>query len=271
MKLKRYKEFNEGIFSKVKSMFKPDSKVKSIFKSEFERYADKIDASLKEILKDLKSNFDIKLHKYDSDKYKSYIWDIQVVGKEDYVELFFVDNKSINLMDGMFRDLRIETWIWGDGDSHRHKTAYFDCSYLVKENQLDFQLKQIISMFIGTLEFIEKREIFDQEYPLEDIKNWTYGLSDMDGLNLKLYKLGPNFINDKDGWTKAGKPGYLSKVWIEKTSDEWKSFEEDFKNEIEMLKKQLSNVGLNLKVNGGTTQHKGEIVLHEQTFVIQKL
>jgi len=259
MQLKRYKEFNEGIFSKVKSMFKPDSKVKSIFKSEFERYADKIDASLKEILKDIKSNFDIKLHKYDD--YKSYIWDIQVVGKEDYVKLIFVDNKTNNL--------RIEQPSGID---------IFDLSHLnlhwaVKENQLDFELKQIISMFIGTLEFIEKKEIFDQEYPLEDIKNWTYGLSDMDGLNLKLYKLGPNFIkiNDKAGWTKAGKPGYLVKVWIEKTSDEWKSFEEDFKNEIEMLKKQLSNVGLKLKVNGGTTQHKGEIVLHEQTFVIQKL
>jgi uncharacterized protein YeaO (DUF488 family) len=261
MKLKRYKEFNEGIFSKVKS----------IFKSEFERYAEKIDASLKEILKDIKSNFDIKLHKYDNYKsYKSYFWDIQVVGKEDYVKLIFVDNKT--------NTFRIETHLTGmDADKFppviTPNIRIFDCSNLVKENQLDFQLKQIISMFIGTLEFIEKKQIFDQEYPLEDIKNWTYGLSDMDGLNLKLYKLGPNFIkiNDKAGWTKAGKPGYLVKVWIEKESNEWKSFEEDFKNEIEMLKKQLSNVGLKLKVNGGTTQHKGEIVSHEQTFVIQKL
>ena len=229
MQLKRYKEFNEGIFSKIKNALK----------SEFQIGVDHIRNILKEnpLVSDLK-----EIPKSGKDFPVKVIWKFKL--KEEFpfeIELklpfknfiiYFTHIESINR--------------YGDN-------AFETLERLVEDS--GYYINNIISKYT---KFEEEKRDFELDYPIEDIKNWTNNIKDFDDIgDFKIESLnyGDDRPNSKSlnwvlGW--QSKPGYLlGFILNKKDSDE-------INKVLDELGKRLENNGLKMESNSKIGWHLTE-------------
>ena len=225
MQLKRYKEFNEGIFSKVKNAFKTD----------FQIGVDHIRNILKEnpLVSDLK-----EIPKSG----KEFIWKFKL--KEEFpfeIELklpfknfiiYFTHIESINR--------------YGDN-------AFETLERLVEDS--GYYINNIISKYT---KFEEEKRDFELDYPIEDIKNWTNDIKDFDDIvDFKIESLnyGDDRPNSKSlnwvlGW--QSKPGYLLGFILNKQDSD------EINKVLDELGKRLENNGLKMESNSKIGWHLTE-------------
>lgn len=90
------------------------------------------------------------------------------------------------------------------------------------------------------VELITRKKEFETEYPIEDVKNWTSIIEDINGVEnfkigeIDLFKLGTMYRFDPD-------PGYYIKFEVTDLFDE-----DFFNNELKVLRKMLHNNGLDI-------------------------
>lgn len=220
MQLKRYKEFNEGIFSKFKS----------IFKSDYELIVDDI----RKILSGKKS-----IEEYDWGQPPNYMtrgkgwrFDIEINGRVipgtrfevkivDLEERFGIDFNKMPLLNVTFQSTELR--------EYRYKRL---------KMRIDFAISEYIR-------FEKEKEEFELDYPLSDIKNWTYDIKDFDGVeDFKIESL--NYGDDKpidvDILNWKSEPGYLITF---KTQNILRKNLTRLKLLIEEIIKMLNNNGLN--------------------------
>jgi hypothetical protein len=185
--MKHLKRFNEGIFSKVKS----------IFKSDYELIVDDI----RKILSGKKS-----IEEYDWGQPPNYLirgkgwrFDIEINGRVipgtrfevkivDFKERFGIEFNKMPLLNVTF-----------------HSTELREYRYQ--------RLKRIIDWVIHEyIRFEKEKEEFELDYPLSDIKNWTYDIKDFDDIEeFKIESL--NYGDDRpievDILNWKSEPGYL--------------------------------------------------------------
>jgi hypothetical protein len=214
MQLKRYKEFNEGIFSKVKNAFK----------TEFQIGVDHIRNILKEnpLVSDLK-----EIPKSG----KEFIWKFKL--KEEFpfeIELklpfkmfviYFTHIESINR--------------YGDN-------GFTTLERLVEDS--GYYINIIMSKYT---KFEEEKRDFELDYPIADIKNWTHDIKDFDGVEdfeIREIEYGDDRPNSKSlNWVLdwQSKPGYLLRFILNKEDSD------EINKILDELGKRLENNGLKIE------------------------
>lgn len=93
------------------------------------------------------------------------------------------------------------------------------------------------------VELIKRKEEFETEYQIEDIKNWTSIIEDIDGVeNFKIGEI--DLLKLRRMYRFDPEPGYYIRFEISIHRD---SFDDEyFKNELKVLRKMLYNNGLDI-------------------------
>ena len=185
--MKHLKRFDEGIFSKVRSMFKSD----------YELIVD-------DIRKILSGQKNLSEHDWGQPpnyltRSKGWIFYIEINGRPipgtrfevkitNFKERFSIEFNKMPLLNFAFQSTELR--------EYRHK-------------RLKMRIDFVISEYIR---FEKEKEEFELDYPLSDIKNWTYDIKDFDDIEeFKIESL--NYGDDRpievDPLNWKSEPGYL--------------------------------------------------------------
>lgn len=214
MQLKRYKEFNEGIFSKVKNAFK----------TEFQIGIDHIRNILKEnpLVSDLKEI--PKSGKEFTWKFKlkeEFPFEIELKLPFKIFLICFTNIESINRYG---------------------YNGFATLERLVEDS--GYYINTIMSKYT---KFEEEKRDFEIDYPIEDIKNWTHDIKDFDGVEdfeIREIEYGddvPNYISLNWVLDWQSKPGYLLKFIL------YQGEKNDVNELLGELSKRLENNGLKIE------------------------
>jgi hypothetical protein len=219
--MKHLKRFDEGIFSKVKSAFKSD----------YELIVDDI----RKILSGKKS-----IEEYDWGQPPNYItrgkgwrFDIEINGRPipgtrfevkivNFKERFSIAFNKMPLLNVTF-----------------HSTELREYRYQRLKRTIDWAIHEYIR-------FEKEKEEFELDYPLSDIKNWTYDIKDFDDIEdfeIESLNYGDDKPIDVDILNWKSEPGYL--ITFENPYFSRVKFM-TLKLVIEEVNKMLNNSGLNM-------------------------